>query len=56
MQPLKALWWDDHDARGTQALARRRIYHYNGSTTKCAKLHMEYTEAAGGTDRMFTLF
>lgn len=38
-----ALFWDDHDARGTQLTVLRRGYSYDSSTTKCGKLHIEYT-------------
>jgi hypothetical protein len=38
-----ALFWDDHEVRGTQSAGVLRYgYSYDNSTTKCALLHIEY--------------
>ena len=40
------LFWDDHAGNSTPiSSTHRQAYSYDGSTTKCAKLHIEYSSA-----------
>lgn len=42
------LWWDDHGGNSTVATdTTRTAYSYDGSSTKCAKLHIEYVAVVG---------
>ncbi len=44
------LFWDDHDARGTQSSDIRRVaYAYDYSATKCAKLMVTFTTGVAKT-------
>lgn len=46
------IFWDDHDDRSSHNSSCVRLpYAYDGSTTKCAKLHIEYTPPAAGGAR-----
>jgi len=46
------IFWDDHDGRSTSSdESNREGYSYGGSSTKCAKLHIEYTPPAAGGAR-----